>query len=48
MVAGDGMRVRVRPALDADAEELAKLTGVSSEQQDRVIDGWLARHAPGV
>jgi hypothetical protein len=124
MVAGEGMRVRVRPAPDADAEELAeltrllhaelldldvvsvdlpadeaapgrakglaalvgwltvrfgtaeglraavaavrgwaartnrtvevsvggdvlRLTGVSSEQQDRVIDGWLARHAPG-
>jgi hypothetical protein len=55
MVAGNGMRVRVRPAPDGDAEELAelggdvlRLSGVSSEQQDRVIDGWLARHAPGV
>jgi hypothetical protein len=27
--------------------DVLKLTGVSSEQQDRVIDGWLARHAPG-
>ncbi|HSV65973.1 MAG TPA: hypothetical protein VLJ59_08740 [Mycobacteriales bacterium] len=27
--------------------DVLKLTGVTSEQQDRVIDGWLARHAAG-
>jgi hypothetical protein len=27
--------------------DVLKLTGVTSEQQDRIIDGWLARHAAG-
>lgn len=25
--------------------DVLKLTGVTSEQQDRIIDGWLTRHA---
>ena len=24
-----------------------KVTGVTSQQQDKIIDAWLARHAPG-
>lgn len=27
-------------------EDVLKLTGVTSEQQDRIINGWLERHAP--
>jgi hypothetical protein len=27
--------------------DVLKLTGATSEQQDRIIDGWLARHAAG-
>ena len=28
-------------------EDTLKLTGVTSQQQEKIIDGWLARHAPG-
>jgi hypothetical protein len=34
----------VEVSLDGD---VLKLTGVTSDQQDRLIDGWLAQHAPG-
>jgi hypothetical protein len=27
--------------------DVLKLTGVTAEQQDRIIDGWLARHTSG-
>lgn len=27
--------------------DVLKVTGVTSEQQERLIDAWLARHAPG-
>lgn len=34
----------VEVTLDGDT---LRLTGVSAEQQDRIIDSWLARHAGG-
>jgi hypothetical protein len=27
--------------------DVLKVSGVSAEQQERIIDAWLARHAPG-
>jgi hypothetical protein len=29
------------------AGDTLRLTGVTSEQQDKIIDAWLARHAGG-
>lgn len=34
----------VEVSIDGDA---LKLTGVSSQQQEQIIDAWLARHGPG-
>jgi hypothetical protein len=27
--------------------DVLKVTGATSQQQEKIIDGWLARHAPG-
>jgi hypothetical protein len=43
-----GWAVRTNRTVEVSVDgDVLKLTGVTSQQQDRVIDGWLARHAPG-
>ena len=34
----------VEVSIDGD---VLKVTGVTSQQQEKIIDAWLARHAPG-
>ena len=34
----------VEVSIDGD---VLKLTGATSQQQDKIVDAWLARHAPG-
>jgi hypothetical protein len=34
----------VEVSIDGD---VLKLTGATSQQQEKIVDAWLARHAPG-